>query len=164
MPPTGFRHCSDQDDSRREAHNYSLLAESAGLRDDPARNSPTGGQNSVAGVGAGVGSTLSYHELFSCELSPARPVCQASKESDLGRLWAAAKFSTGASPNTVHLSRDGTNELFPAWRPSSCTGATCRAPGDRLLPPSLSLQPLGPARHPRERFDYPWPLSGWYWC
>ena len=35
-------------------------------------------------------------------------------------------------------------------------------PGSRLLPPSVSLQPLCPARNPREQFEHPWALRERY--
>ena len=99
--------------------------------------------------------------------------------------------SSPASPNTVHLSCQGTNEPIPALRRLPYTGATCRAldkrdrlsllessqaaavrtgdlagpglrhvaPGAAWLPPSVSLQPLRPARNPKEQFEHPCPLS-----
>ena len=39
-------------------------------------------------------------------------------------------------------------------------GRDMSRPGDRLLPPPVSLQPLRPARNCGEQFEHPWPLSG----
>ena len=65
------------------------------------------------------------------------------------------------SPNTRNLSCDGTNES-----PPHCIVCPVRArhvaPWGHLFAPSVALQPLHPARNPRERFEPPWSLSNEY--
>ena len=41
-------------------------------------------------------------------------------------------------------------------------GRDTSRPGDRLLPSSVYLPPLRPARNPREQFEHPWPLRERY--
>ena len=52
---------------------------------------------------------------------------------------------------------------FPRIAPPAMYGRDMSRPGARLLGPSVSLQPLRPARNPKEQFEPPRPLSEQYW-